>query len=422
MKKILAFVATVVLVLLSVGTAQATGPDPTCQTFDRGTLTWDWNREVTVPWTGGTLVKPAGGHNAIKVTGTPVKITIVSNGGTQDRTGQTVLNGDYGSDIQSVTLCAKPIDPILTETYSWRLPNGGTQSNVTWPQPLVGVGVLTPSECAVTYQVDTYRGTRTQIDSVVSDGVLLNSGEDSSIYVSHEWTYGGDCPVVVPDPQYRERTEIGEWSADTLNCTESVWTRTRDAFTISERSEDAGVTWIETGRTNTPATETVRQATAQECGIRPVVPTLPEPEYTTWVDGTWGCDDTTVVQTRTRIDYTQPEFDEFSWTWPNTTPSEPVTETQTRDLTESEMTVCPTPTPEPATGPDQTISAPSSRPPGIGSVASSVSPHPTLNGSSDNSSKPSELAHTGTRALPWALGALALIGGGAWLVWRKRNA
>lgn len=357
-------------------------------------------------------------------------------------TGQQYYRGWVSKDEAKTwpTMCAyKPTDPVVTETYSWRLPNGGTQQNVTWPQSLVGKGIITPTECGVTYQVDTYRGTRAQIDAVVSDGVLVSPAEDSPIYVSHQWTYGGVCP---PEPQERTRVEAAQWQADTMNCTENVWTRTRDVFTITERSADGGETWNETARTNAPVWETVREATAQECGIRPDVPTLPEPTYTQWVDGTWGCDDTTVTQTRTRVDFTQPPFDTVSWTWPSAVPSEPVTETQARDLTEGEMSVCPippaptptptqpstepTPTPGPAHSPDPTISAPSSQPSEIGSVLPSASPQQKLNVPSDNSSTPSptrsELAYTGTSPLLWALGALALIGGGAWLIWRTRNA
>jgi hypothetical protein len=91
-------------------------------------------------------------------------------------------------------------DAVVTETYSWRLPDGGSASDVTWPQPLVGAGRLVPSECGVTYQVDTYTGTREAIDAVVGDGVLIDAAEDAAVYVGHEFTYGGDCPEVPPNP------------------------------------------------------------------------------------------------------------------------------------------------------------------------------------------------------------------------------
>lgn len=99
-----------------------------------------------------------------------------------------------------------------------------------------------------------------------------------------------------------------------------------------------------------------------------------------------------------------------------TTPANP-TPTPTQPSTE------PTPTPEPP------VTEPALPP-------SSASPQPTLDEPSDEPLKPSvvstqgpvqdvtrtELARTGTSPLPWALGALALIGGGAWMKWRSKNA
>lgn len=76
-----------------------------CTTVGRDQLTWDWNNEHVIQVGEFTLVKPAGAHNNIQVTGSPDKITIFSNGGTQDRSGQEFLVGDYGSDIQWVELC-----------------------------------------------------------------------------------------------------------------------------------------------------------------------------------------------------------------------------------------------------------------------------------------------------------------------------
>lgn len=87
-----------------------------CTTVDRDQLTWDWNGEHVINLGNVTLVKPAGGHNNIQVVGNPDKITIFSNGGTQDRTGQTVLTGDYGSDIQWVEVCyAETSTPPVVE-------------------------------------------------------------------------------------------------------------------------------------------------------------------------------------------------------------------------------------------------------------------------------------------------------------------
>lgn len=104
----------------------------------RDLLTWDYNREVVINLGSVTLTKPAGGHNNIKVSGSPSKITIHSNGGDQDRTGQTVLNVDYSSDIQWVkiegegvtngTVVTPPVETVKYVTVLWE----GT--DIQWPK------------------------------------------------------------------------------------------------------------------------------------------------------------------------------------------------------------------------------------------------------------------------------------------------
>lgn len=61
-------------------------------------------------------------------------------------------------------------------------------------------------------------------------------------------------------------------------------------------------------------------------------------EYTEWEDGDWGCDDTTVKQTRERVDiaFYVNRDGQLSQTI-----SDPVIETQTRDLTTDEQFTCP---------------------------------------------------------------------------------
>lgn len=234
-----------------------------------------------------------------------------------------------------------------------------------------------------------------------------------------------------PEPQDRTRTETSQWQTETLNCTDRAWTQVRDVFTVTERSTDGGKTWTETGRTNNPETKVVREATAKDCGIIPDPTPLPDPVYSDWVDGTWKCDDTTVTQTRTRIDYSQPPFDEATWTWPAVAPGTPVTETQTRDLTNEEMTQCPdpldptvptpsTPTTDPTTGPSTSPTTPAG-PRATPSVAPTApEPTPVVSETTTDFSG-SSLAHTGSSPLAWTLGALAMIGVGAWMKWRKRN-
>lgn len=67
-----------------------------------------------------------------------------------------------------------------TKTLKWILPDGGSQENVTWPQPVFD-GDLVPCGTTVTIQVDTYPYTtdeeKARTDALDDDG-LLQYGED----------------------------------------------------------------------------------------------------------------------------------------------------------------------------------------------------------------------------------------------------
>jgi hypothetical protein len=85
--------------------------------------------------------------------------------------------------------------PILSETYSWLTslnpgvvtPHGA--SDVTWPQTLVPNG--TEPKCNQAIQIDPYKGTRAQIDAVVSGGVLslINGVPSDHSVIQPGWTY-----------------------------------------------------------------------------------------------------------------------------------------------------------------------------------------------------------------------------------------
>lgn len=70
-----------------------------------------------------------------------------------------------------------------TKTLKWILPNGGTSSNVTWPQPVASDAnlALIPCGTTVTIQVDTYPYTtaedKARTDALAADGILAQ-GED----------------------------------------------------------------------------------------------------------------------------------------------------------------------------------------------------------------------------------------------------
>lgn len=116
-------------------------------------------------------------------------------------------NEHFGEGGQAPVCYGTPTPPVepepeapvdVTEVYTWELPNGGTPENVTWPQTLVGKGDLTPEKCDVTYQVDTYVGTREEIDAVVLDGILTGPAEDGGIVTEWHYNSGPICEVTPP--------------------------------------------------------------------------------------------------------------------------------------------------------------------------------------------------------------------------------
>jgi len=112
--------------------------------------------------------------------------------------GENFHWGAQGEDALKVG-CAvdPPISPPLVEVC-WELPNGGTATNVTWPQTLVAD--CRPPKCEVTQQIDTY--TVDEAAKFTADGVL-ELGEDygsdtQTGAISWRFVAGGDCPVVEP--------------------------------------------------------------------------------------------------------------------------------------------------------------------------------------------------------------------------------
>src|SRR5690606_18126583 len=153
LKKLLAGLSTVVLALgmaaLSAAPANAT-VEATCYTFDRtpfyGGAMSSTQGPVTV--TLGTQYQ-AGKDWNVSSSGDPLgTITIRSNGAAQDRTGQTLLNGDYGSDIEWARICTTapstpapppPPPPVDTTPYvlvAWAMPSWSAPQTPTWPQTL----------------------------------------------------------------------------------------------------------------------------------------------------------------------------------------------------------------------------------------------------------------------------------------------
>jgi hypothetical protein len=149
-KKIIAGVSSVSLALgiaaltsiagpVAAASASATGaPAPktgeTCVTFSDKQPFYNGGMSITigaVTVTLGTQYQ-AGKDWHVSSSGDPLAtITINSNGGWQDRTGQTVLNGDSGSDIVQAVICTykaptPPPDPTPYVLVAWTMPSWDT--------------------------------------------------------------------------------------------------------------------------------------------------------------------------------------------------------------------------------------------------------------------------------------------------------
>lgn len=102
---------------------------------------------------------------------------------------------------------AKTVKPEQTKTIEWILPNGGTASNVTWPQPIASKAnlALVPCGTTVTLQVDVYPYTtkedKKRTDALSADGILTQ-GEDYGW--AQSWSFktytAPPCVVDVPAP------------------------------------------------------------------------------------------------------------------------------------------------------------------------------------------------------------------------------
>ncbi|WP_439593929.1 hypothetical protein [Microbacterium sp.] len=100
---------------------------------------------------------------------------------------------------------ALTIGAPATVDIAWILPNGGTSSNVTWPQPVASDENLAALPCGttVTLQIDTYPyGTyeeKARTDALAADG-FLSAGEDHGWVRS--WRYEEySTPACEPEPE-----------------------------------------------------------------------------------------------------------------------------------------------------------------------------------------------------------------------------
>ena len=97
----------------------------------------------------------------------------------------------------AVALPAQATESETVEVF-WALPDGGTETNVTWPQTYLSDPTVLA--CGVTYQVDTYLASEAAL--FTADGVL-ELGEDygsdaQTGAISWRFVYGGDCASEEP--------------------------------------------------------------------------------------------------------------------------------------------------------------------------------------------------------------------------------
>lgn len=100
-----------------------------------------------------------------------------------------------------VSVLTNHIDPIVDVWFTWQIgtvytANPRNADDVSWPQTLVGEGIIEPTECGVWYQHDRYKAKQSVIDEIISDSTLT-LGEDFSIVKEWSFTYSGDC---APEP------------------------------------------------------------------------------------------------------------------------------------------------------------------------------------------------------------------------------
>ncbi len=106
-----------------------------------------------------------------------------------------------GDPITGPPLVAVPV----TKDLAWVLPNGGTATNVTWPQPVYDPAAPVACDTTITIQHDTNRYSTGEevasVDAQDDDGVLTQ-GEDYGTVVSWWFTTvtGPTCPPAEPEP------------------------------------------------------------------------------------------------------------------------------------------------------------------------------------------------------------------------------
>lgn len=126
--------------------------------------------------------------------------------------GKDAVPAETHTVEHAAVTCDAP--PQVDIWVTWETPvwfpglNGhvGAPANA-FPQTLVGIGQITPTDCETTYQQDRYVGTQAEIDAVLADHTLTgppNPYEDGSIVEDWRFVSTDTCPPpgddVIPVP------------------------------------------------------------------------------------------------------------------------------------------------------------------------------------------------------------------------------
>jgi hypothetical protein len=113
---------------------------PVCETFDRTPFYSGAMSQTKGTITVTLQTQYQAGKNWIISSTAPISsITITSNGGTQNRTGQTLINGEYGADIITAVICTTAAaSPTSSPTKSPTKNPTFSPSAMPTPQPSFG--------------------------------------------------------------------------------------------------------------------------------------------------------------------------------------------------------------------------------------------------------------------------------------------
>lgn len=234
-----------------------------------------------------------------------------------------------GSTTNSVAVVSKMTFLCGSGNFVPDVPNPGTYNEVVWDEPICsteGGGTVNGVHNFYEQAEPTWNGATQQWDE--GEYLLVNT-----VLVSEDVTTE-KCPPDIPEPKVDQTDWVdGQWSCGATTVDQTRYNTTTTYAWSDELQKIVATVGVPVIEHNT------RNLTEQEQYACPVDPG-PKVTYTDWTDGKWACNATTVDQTRTATTTTY-KWDEEPQTYVVDKVSDPVTEHQTRNLTEQEQYACP---------------------------------------------------------------------------------